>query len=214
MSKIAGLVEVESVLRSLSLQRPVFHSEADFQHAFAWEVQRSDPHMQVRLEIRIAPHQHLDLLCHRPDTDRYTAVELKYPTASWSGSHASEQFRLHHHSATDVSGYRIVKDIQRLEQDVAGRDGWDGLLIVLTNEAFYWHAPAHQHPTNADAFRVHEGTRLAGVRRWGPNTGAGTMKGHEEAIGLAGIYDLRWQHYSHLDGPHGEFRSLVVAVGG
>lgn len=199
---------------SLSQHRPVFHSEADFQHAFAWEVQRSDPTIGVRLEVRIAPHQHLDLLCSRPDINRYTAVELKFPTASWSGEYADEQFGLRHHSATDVTGYRIVKDIQRLEQDVVGRDGWNGLLIVVTNEPFYWRRPAHGHQTNADDFRIHEGTRLEGIRTWGPHTGNGTMKGYEESLALAGVYDLHWRPYSRLEGPHGEFRALVVAVEG
>lgn len=30
--------------------RPVFHSEADFQYAFAWELQRTSPSVQIRLE--------------------------------------------------------------------------------------------------------------------------------------------------------------------
>lgn len=37
MALIAGTVDVAVLLRTLALQRPVYHSEADFQHAFAWE---------------------------------------------------------------------------------------------------------------------------------------------------------------------------------
>lgn len=32
------MFDVEAVLRDLALKRPIFHSEADFQHAVAWEV--------------------------------------------------------------------------------------------------------------------------------------------------------------------------------
>jgi len=36
MSFIAGAVDVDTVRARLSSVRRVFHSEADFQHAFAW----------------------------------------------------------------------------------------------------------------------------------------------------------------------------------
>jgi hypothetical protein len=38
------VLEISDVLSSLAKQRLVFHSEADFQHAFAWEIHaRSQP---------------------------------------------------------------------------------------------------------------------------------------------------------------------------
>ena len=37
------MVNIIHVLNQLSKNRKVFHSEADFQHAFAWELQNQYP---------------------------------------------------------------------------------------------------------------------------------------------------------------------------
>lgn len=67
MALIAGTVDIAVLLRTLALQRPVYHSEADFQHAFAWEAHRTDPSLPVRLETHPEPNVRLDLLLRRPD---------------------------------------------------------------------------------------------------------------------------------------------------
>jgi hypothetical protein len=172
-----------------------------------------------RYQLRIGPHlaelvgrKYLDLLFHRPDTGRSTAVELKYLTALWSGQHAGEAFALRNHGAQDVNGYHIVNDLARLEAFCSGRDNWNGVLVLVTNDRAYWRAPTHGRATNAQAFRVHDGLELTGARAWGPSTGVGTMKGLESPIPLAGRYQLHWRDYSHLDNPRGQFRALVVEV--
>jgi len=38
-----SLLDPNQVLQTLALKRPIFHSEADFQHAFAWEIQTANP---------------------------------------------------------------------------------------------------------------------------------------------------------------------------
>jgi hypothetical protein len=76
---------VQTWLESLRRSRPVFHSEADFQHALAWAIQVSDPLARVRLETRPALGMRLDLFVSRPDLDRYLVLELKYLTAAWAG---------------------------------------------------------------------------------------------------------------------------------
>lgn len=49
-------------MAALARVRPVFHGEADFQHAFAWEMHIADPSAKVRLETRPRPGIRLDLL--------------------------------------------------------------------------------------------------------------------------------------------------------
>jgi hypothetical protein len=44
---LAGSVELDAVVDGLRARRPVFHSEADFQHAFAWMAHELDPDLQV-----------------------------------------------------------------------------------------------------------------------------------------------------------------------
>jgi hypothetical protein len=96
---IAGSVDLGATLAELARLRPVFHSEADFQLALAWQVQRRDARMLVRLETRPLPGVHLDLALARPDLGRYTAVELKYLTRAWSGEVAGERYELKNHGA-------------------------------------------------------------------------------------------------------------------
>lgn len=210
---LAGRVPLDDVLARLASLRPVFHSEADFQQAFAWEARVLDPSLRVRLETRPEPGVRLDLLLAGED-GRQTAVELKYLVRLWHGEVAGERFELKNQGAQDIRAYDVVKDIVRVERFVAGRPGSNGVVVCLANDASYWRAPGHGRETNAHAFRIHEGTVLAGSRAWGPMTGAGSSKGREEPLALSGTYRMAWSDYSALPGSNGVFRSLVVEVPG
>jgi hypothetical protein len=213
VTDLAGTVPVDAVLANLAVRRPVFHSEADMQHAFAWEAHQLDPQLEVRLETHPEPNVRLDLLLSRPDLGRHTAVELKYLTALWAGAVAGEAFALKNHGAQDIRAYDVVKDIARLERFVEGRPGWNGLFLAITNDPMYWRPVTHGRATNADAFRVYEGVTLTGARAWGPNTGAGTMKNRIDPIALTGSYPLAWRDYARVDGSRGQFRALLLPVG-
>lgn len=213
MALIAGTVDVLNLLGRLAAHRPVFHSEADFQHAFAWEAHMMDLSLQVRLETHPEPNMRLDLLLSRPDLRKHTAVELKYLTALWTGAVGGEHFALKNHGAQDVRSYDVVKDISRLERFVAGNIGWNGVFVAVTNDPSFWRPVTHGRTTNADAFRIYEGVTLAGSREWGPDTGAGTMKGRESAIELVGTHVLKWRDYARVDSSaRGRFRLLTLEV--
>lgn len=99
---LAGRVPLDDVLTRLSAVRPVFHSEADFQQAFAWEARLFDPSLRVRLETRPAPGVRLDLLLTSHDGAAQTAVELRYLVRLWHGEHAGERFELKDQGAQDI----------------------------------------------------------------------------------------------------------------
>ncbi len=206
------LVDAAALLRGLAAQRPVFHSEADFQFAFAWEAKQRDPELKVRLETHPEPNVRLDLELIRASTRRGVAVELKYMTRRWTGDDRGESFALKNHGASDLRGYDVIKDIHRVERFTSVRPGWSGVVVALTNDSAYWRPRAEQRGTNADAFRLGEGTLLEGSRAWGPNTG-GTSRGREAALELRGSYPLTWIDYSCLGpGPAETFRALVVEI--
>lgn len=208
------LVDAAALLRDLARERPVFHSEADFQFAFAWEAKRRNPDLEVRLETHPEPAVRLDIELIHAGSGRTVAVELKYMTRRWSGTDGREDFALRNHGASDLRGCDVIKDIQRVERFVAARPGWSGLVVVLTNDGTYWGPRNHGRATNAYAFRLSEGLVVRGERAWGPNTG-GTSRGREAALQLTGSYTLGWTNYSCLDpGPAGTFRSLVIEVAG
>lgn len=57
-----------------------------------------------------------NLLVSNPATGEALAVEVKYRTASWTGTINGEEFRLLNQGAQDIRAYDVVKDIHRVER--------------------------------------------------------------------------------------------------
>jgi hypothetical protein len=73
--------DVERILAELSRERPLFHSEADFQLALAFKVQQLYPQLAVRMEkTEIVNNERLrvDVLAY--NNGQVALMELKYPT--------------------------------------------------------------------------------------------------------------------------------------
>ncbi len=211
---LAGSLLVTQVLQHLATRRPVFHSEADLQQAFAWQLHLLDPSLHVRLETRPAPGMRLDLLVSDAGRSRHTAIEFKYLTKRWAGEVEGERYELKDQGAQDISGYDTVKDIWRVEKFTREKSEWNGAVVCLSNDPYYWSPPRDARPTNAADFRLHDGVQLSGVRAWGPLTGKGTRSGREADLALDGSYALHWQEYSALPASNGVFRVLVIPVAG
>src|SRR2546422_1306182 len=119
-SELLPVLDLREILAGLAAQRPVFHSEADFQHALAWKLHQHDPAANVRLEKRIssfAKRIHLDLLFQSLSCE--LAIELKYKTRAAKFDHVDEHYDLLNQSAQDIGRHDFIKDIARLEDDVA-----------------------------------------------------------------------------------------------
>ncbi|MFT3864074.1 MAG: hypothetical protein QM729_07370 [Solirubrobacterales bacterium] len=106
---------IQGGLQALAKKRPIFHSEADLQHALAWELQLADPDMAVRLEKRVAlrPNIVIDLLLETADAR--LGVELKYLRRAMSATIEGEEFVLVD-GADDHGRYFAIADIARLER--------------------------------------------------------------------------------------------------
>ena len=83
---------MRGLIDRLARVRPIFLSEADFQHALAWQIQVENPTASVRLEIRPERRTRLDLLVG-VDEER-VAIELKYLVARFEGMVGEERFEL------------------------------------------------------------------------------------------------------------------------
>ncbi len=197
----------------LSQERPIFHSEADFQHALAWQIQRALPDCGVRLEYRPFADEamYLDLWLFGAGV----ALELKYATRKLDHSEAGEAFSLKDQSAHDVRRYDFLRDIERLERVAQLDHVRGGMAILLTNDAAYWKQPAGPPDTIDADFRLHEGRRIGGELAWSEKAGEGTTKGREEPIQLGRSYELSWRNYSAVEKRrHQQFRYLLVQVSG
>jgi len=202
---------LDKVLGKLAQQRPVFHSEADFQHALAWAIQEDSSDTPVRLEFKPLSDArvYIDIwLGLQPPF----AIELKYPTKGIDVNIGAERFTLANHSAADLRRYDFLKDMARLEEVARTVPGARGFAVLLTNDRAYWR-PGQREVSIDDAFHLNEGRELSGELAWRDHAGAGTTKGREQSITLDGRYSLSWRSYSTVgSGNHHEFRYLLVPI--
>jgi hypothetical protein len=203
---------IERAMAALATKRPVFHSEADFQHSLAWELHLRMPGADVRLETRLSPDssERLDLLFEQ-DSFRL-AVELKYPLEALVADVDSEYFELKSAGAWDIPRFAFIWDVVRLERFVAAGGADAGAAVLLSNANTLW----EQRPPRAGAadtnYRLYDGRELAGRLGW---TGTAMWwKGkHPEFVELTGSYLLTWRPYSTVAGKgRGEFRWTAAVV--
>ena len=97
-SDAPGMLDIPVLMRALARDRPVFHSEADFQHALAWRLHETIPDCGVRLEYKPPDKRiYLDLWLEHFGV----AIELNYRTRLLEMEHNGEVFALRNQSATD-----------------------------------------------------------------------------------------------------------------
>ena len=77
-------INIHSLPTDLATRRPLFHSEADFQHALVWTIQQHHPEAGIRLETRPERGIRLDILVRMPE--ERIAIELKYLIARFDGT--------------------------------------------------------------------------------------------------------------------------------
>lgn len=207
------MLEIRSIMDGLAERRPVFHSEADFQHALAWEIHQRRPDLNLRLEYRPPGSEgrmYVDIW-GVTGAQSY-AIELKYKTERAIVDVQGERFELLNHSAEDVNRYLFIKDLCRLEEVVSTVPGSTGYAVLLTNVGGYWTA-RQPRQTIDSAFRIHHGRELTGTLSWGEAAGSGTTRGVEGPLGLTGACTMDWRDYSRVgDGAAGTFRYLLVQI--
>ena len=205
------MFSIDELLHSLSLKRPVFHSEADFQHALAWEFHLHDPTALVRLEIRPQGYPkgaELDLSVGLADLS--ISMELKYVKQSLEVIHGSESFSLPYHNSGDTLRHSFLKDIERLERISRVDDKSLLYALLLTNDAGFWELPKKEG-YNYDAFRIYEGQELHGIKEWAPISATDLRK--LGPIKIEGTYKMKWSDFSVFNGmKHGKFKYLLVQV--
>lgn len=198
---------VVAAVQELAGLRPIFHSEADFQLAFAWTVQQRNPKARVRLETRPVPSLPWRVDCDLSIGGIRHFVEVKYKTAKVDVEVKGETFTLPHHGAHLVGRYDVVADLARVERLTVEVQGAVGHVVALSNDPMYWRVPSRPPGSDA-AFRIHEGAALRGMRDW---TGApGTRAHRKEPIPLDGDYQCRWRDYSALAGKQWRWLHLFV----
>ena len=207
------LNDVLGLMARLAARRPIFHSEADFQHELAWEARDARVADAVRLEL---PHQTPDgriavdvVLLRGPS--RF-GVELKYWKRRFQADVAGEAFDLANQGAHDLARYDLWSDVARLERLVDGGTFSGACAIALTNDQGYWNVGASG--TIDAAFRLHEGRRAEGTLAWAAHAGPGTMRGRPDPIKLRRVHAVGWRDYSVVAGHRFRWCALTIEPGG
>ena len=207
------MIDVFDILERLEESRQLFHSEADFQHEFAWKIHEQYEDVCVRLEYPVPLNdKRLSLDVWLKKNNSRMAIELKYKTQFFKGpDRQGENFHLRNQNARDQGRYDFLKDIQRLETLKRWSKIDIGCAILLTNDCGYWDSPDDIDRVGGK-FYVTDGRTLPLHMEWN-NAGAGTVQGREDPIELEHQYNLTWKKYSHVGGEgYGEFRYLLVTV--
>jgi len=206
------MLDMNAILETLAQRRPIFHSEADFQHALAWEIHSQPGSPEVRLEVPLpdpTTRGHVDIrVQHRGLT---FLIELKYKTARFEDIVNGEQFKLRDQSPQDVGRYAFLWDVARLERIAEENGGISGCAVLLTNDGKYWTPSPRREPTNDAAFRLSGDHELERELRWrhGPAEGAKVQQMYEP-IRLMRAYTLSWRDYPGT--PNLGFRHLLVEI--
>lgn len=203
------MLKIDPLLSSMAKRRPIFCSEADFQHEMAMEIRASAPNQKIRLEYPLGAGQRgaIDLLLQG---EQPFALELKYLCKGLLADVDGERFILRQQSAHDIRRHDVCKDLVRMEA-FARRTGHNAAVLVLTNDPAYW-LPRSRADTVDAAFDIAEARELAGMLQWNARAGAGTTRGRNDPLRLTGRYPLVWRDYSDLGVPAGAFRYLWIPV--
>ena len=210
-------MDINDVINDLSKERPIFHSEKDFQFALSWKIQEMYEDLKIRLERPAYINNndkkiHIDIFII--DDKSLILIELKYKKGEINIEKDGEQFHLSKDFAEPPSRYDFVSDIIRLEKCKKKFKTEDtkflGYALFLTNESTYWKQPRKKDTIDRE-FRIHEDMLLSGKLSWSANT-RGTKKKREEPLDLTNNYAIHWKDYSNLKGKNGQFRYVLVKV--
>lgn len=201
---------LEDLLIELANSRAIFHSEADFQHAFAWLIHEKYPNAKIRLEypsVGINGRIYLDIIVVLDG--KRIGIELKYKTKSLDVEVNNESYTLKNQGAQDIARYDLMSDIMRLESLIKSGHLDSGYSIFLTNDQGYW-KDSKRRDRMDEEFRIHEGSSFGGKLKWANHTSAGTMKSREQALNLTGNYLCKWSPFSEIQSV--PFRYLFFEV--
>ena len=204
--------DLRATLAMLAEQRPVFHSEADFQHSLAWAIRAQRQDIGVRLEHPTpwkGPRGSIDIWLR--GTDSATAIELKYWTRKGELTANGEQFYFRGWGGA-LERYEFWKDVERTER-IVDKGHADGYVVALANVEGCWGHPQRGWQETKDAaFRLHEGRSVEGPLDWAAETAPDTKK-ENPPLALRGCYVTSWRDYSRpASGNGGEFRYLLLDV--
>ena len=204
---------MHSLMSELASNRPIFHSEADFQHELAWLLHTTcGQNYDIRLEkpeMLNSDTIYVDIVLKNKKNNIKIFIELKYKTVQFSHILYNESFTLTSQGAHSNACYDFCKDISRIENLVQDNLLSMGFAIFLTNDLSYTRSP------NAGAdysdFSIHQRKNLTGRLSWRSARLQDSDRSND--ITLRGTYIVQWTDYSNLNNfGNSIFKYLLVLI--
>lgn len=156
---------LEEILAGLAKSRPIFHSEADFQHELALHLHSAGwpCRLEVPLTVLLKESQvkaEVDILTYSPIDDTPVAIELKYVSAKLTVNHEGESFNLANNWGTNLARFDCLADWERVAAIVAAGHAAQGFTVFLTNAKDAWVKDVSQTDILAQNMSIHEGREL------------------------------------------------------
>lgn len=163
--------DIVNVLQNMSITRPAFCSEADFQLAFSWELKNylvRNPKLSGSYEVFLERRFETDKKSYYVDIcleseEELCLIELKYKTICDEVviyNRLSDKYMLKEQAANDLGRYGYLKDVYRIENILQSNSKKirKGFAIILTNDYKYYQEPTFSLKTIDRTFRIHERT--------------------------------------------------------
>jgi len=136
-------LDVSEILKELSIKRPLFHNEKDFQFEFSLLMQQLG--FKIRLETSVCKEngkrKYIDLVAFDEEKQECYLFEFKYKTIDKKITIDGEMYDLFNHGARDLGSYAFLKDVERIEKlinkTIFGYKVKEGYAIFLTNDFGY-----------------------------------------------------------------------------
>lgn len=221
-----------TIIQALSLlaaANRVFCSEADFQFALAWELQRLLPGASIFLEKVVSvpfDTYYVDIVVESGGKSYY--IELKYHTSTCNWHYGSSIIQLKNQGAQDLLRYDYLKDIYRLQNISKNCEEGvfaGGFAIILTNDRLVYDAPSSFKNTLDCGFRIHDrrGSRvskypISGLVSWnnkGNKNDHWTNTGQRKISFSIPPINTAWSQYlsfEDCDGVSQDFRYLINTI--
>ena len=198
------------VIKSLRQNRPVFHSEADFQFALAWDIKLEYSDAKIRLEVPCGTSVkgRVDIVVRFDSA--VIPIELKYLRKRQSFNVNGEQFNLID-GVHDMHMHDCIKDVSRLETFRSQMSGFlKGYSIWLTNDAAYW--DPNYYASYYSEFHAPQASVKSGMMSFQAGAKLNTNPQYESPITLTGTYDVDWHDYSDLGTKNGQFKFALFKI--
>ncbi len=210
--------DVDSVIKKLNEQ--VFVSEAHLQLAFALEIDSDRFEVYPEFPAVVDDNQsEFDLLIRDKKTSENSLIEFKYKTANNTKNPDSfpvssgVTVELKNHGAIDFGWYDSWKDISRIEKCVSESIVSNGFFILVTNDRSYWEKSEDNSKQAVIDLYMNEGRHNKGKKQF-KDTPKKYRGSRNNPIEILNDYSFKYALYCKSPNKYGEFRILIVEIGG